>query len=307
MAIKTLTHNNALTWINIDQVDAEAKAYLAKHHAFHPLDLEDVETEQQTPKVDVYRDYIFVVFLFPHWDPDIRAVVANEIDMFIGENYVITIQSTKSKELKNLFYRCMNSSNVQEEWMSRGSGYLLYSVLEAMFHNTRPILNNIGKQIASLERQIFSGNQQSSAILELGNQRRNVLSFRRIVEPERQLIGTIANAQKPFLSPELHIYFDDITDYANNLWSIVNAYKDTLDGLHVTVESLLNRRVNKVISALTVISVALLPLNLLSGIYGMNIDRLPFAHNPTMVWGMFAALSTIIIAIIIVMKRQKWL
>jgi magnesium transporter len=165
----------------------------------------------------------------------------------------------------------------------------------------------MGKQIASLERQIFSGNQQSSAILALGTQRRNVLSFRRIIEPERQLLGTIANAQKPFLSPDLHLYFDDVTDYANNLWNIINAYKDTIDGLHVTVESLLNRRVNKIISALTVISVALLPLNLLSGIYGMNIDGLPFAHTPSLVWGMFAALSVVIIALIIIMKRQKWL
>jgi Mg2+ and Co2+ transporter CorA len=87
----------------------------------------------------------------------------------------------------------------------------------------------------------------------------------------------------------------------------VNAYKDTIDGLHVTVESLLNRRVNKIISALTVISVGLLPLNLLSGIYGMNIAGLPFAENPMWVWTMFAGLSAIIIAIIIIMKRQKWL
>lgn len=307
MAIKTLVHNK-LTWTSIDQVDAEAMNFLKKEHPrFHPLDFEDVETEQQTPKVDVYKDYLFIVLQFPHWDAESKTVVPHEIDIFIGDNYLITIQSTRSKELKNFFYRCMNNENVKDEWMTRNSGYLLYEVIDALFHNTRPILNNIGKNLTALEQEIFSGNQQSRAILGLGMHRRNILNFRRIVDPERQIISSLPNHQKSFLGAELEIYFEDITDYLNNLWSVVNSYKDTIDGLHVTVESLLNRRVNKVISALTVISVALLPLNLLSGIYGMNIDGLPFANNPAWVWGMFGGLATIIIALIFIMKRQKWL
>lgn len=307
MAIKTLTHNK-LTWISIDQVDAKAMNFLKKEYPhFHSLDFEDVETEQQTPKVDVYKDYLFIVLQFPHWDAESKMVIPHEIDIFIGDNFLITIQSTRSKELKDFFYGCMNNESVKEEWMIKNSGYLLYEVMDALFHNTRPILNNIGKNLNMLEQEIFSGNRQSRAILGLGVYRRNILNFRRIVDPERQIISSLPNHQKSFLGAELKIYFEDITDYLNNLWSIVNAYKDAIDGLHVTVESLLNRRVNKIISALTVISVSILPLNLLSGIYGMNIDGLPFAHNPAWVWGMFGGLSIIIIALILIMKRQEWL
>lgn len=306
MAIKRLTHDK-LTWVNIDQIDDEARAHLREQYAFHPLDLEDIETEQLTPKVDAYKDYLFIVLQFPQWDANDRTVVAQEIDLFIGDNFLITVQKNKSKELKNFFYRCMNNESVKTDWMGQSSGYLLYELVESLFHSTRPILNNIGKNISALEKKIFSGNQQSGAILELGMQRRNVLNFRRILDPERQIISSMYNYQKPFLGPELHIYFEDIADYLNNLWSIVNAYKDTIDGLHVTVESLLNRRINKIISTLTIISVSLLPLNLLSGIYGMNIAGLPFANDPKWVWIMFAGMSLVIIAIILIMKRQKWL
>lgn len=306
MAIKILSHNK-LTWVNIDQVDDEARKYLREHHSFHPLDMEDVETEQHAPKIDAYKEYLFIVLQFPQWDAAEKTVMAQEIDMFIGNNYLVTIQKTKSKEVKNFFYRCMNNQSVKDDWMNQTSGYLLYELIESLFHSTRPILNNIGKNISALEQEIFSGNQQSRAILGLGMHRRNVLNFRRILDPERQIMSSLYNYQKPFLGPELHIYFEDITDYLNNLWSIVNAYKDTIDGLHVTVESLLNRRVNKVISALTIISVSLLPLNLLSGIYGMNIAGLPFANDPIWVWAMFAVLAAMILAIIFIMKRQKWL
>src|SRR3989338_7539543 len=165
MPIKTLTHNN-LTWTVIDQVDAEAKTYLRDEHRFHLLDLEDVETPQQIPKMDVYKEYIFLVLQIPQWDEETQTVVAQEIDLFVGENYLISIQSTRSKELKNFFYRCLGNKTIQEECMNNSSGYLLYRLLEALFHTTRPVLNHFGKDISSLEQKIFSGNQQSSAILE---------------------------------------------------------------------------------------------------------------------------------------------
>jgi magnesium transporter len=308
MAITTITSNN-VSWSNIDELDAEAKAFLTKDHSFHPLDLEDVEARQQTPKMDVYKNYVFLVLQLPYWDPATRAITTQEIDIFAGKSYVITIQNSPPKELREFLSHCMNSPAIRDEWMNHGSGFLLYQILEALFHNTRPILNNLGKHIAALEEQIFSGNQQSGAILDLGIYRRDVLSFRRILDPERQIILSLSNVMPPFLvlDEPLQNYFDDINDYLNNMWAVVNSYKDTIDGLHVTVESLINRRINKIISSLTIISVSLLPLNLLSGIYGMNLESLPFADEPRRVWAMFAGLSAIIIAAILFMKRKKWL
>ncbi|HYE59833.1 MAG TPA: magnesium transporter CorA family protein [Candidatus Kapabacteria bacterium] len=308
MAIKTLKEQN-LTWINIDTVNDEALAFLKGNYSFHPLDLEDIQSEQQTPKIDAYKNYLFVVMQFPQWQAATNTVVAHEVDIFIGENYLITIQREKSKELKSLFYRCMNNRKVRSDWMSGSSGYLLYHIIEELLHNAHPILNHIGKHISSLENEIFAAEPNSIVIRELAIERRNVLSFRRILDPERYVISSLKNTPKPFLPQQadegLTIYFDNIQDYLSNMWAVVESYKETINGLHITVESLINRRTNKIISTLTMISVSFMPLTLLSGLYGMNIDHLPFAHEPHYVWLMYLGLFAVIVLTIFIMRRKR--
>ena len=191
--------------------------------------------------------------------------------------------------------------------MTGSSGHLLYKLLEALYRNTQPVLNQMGKQLYAIEEQIFAGEHDPKLVRELGMHRRNVLHFRRILDPQRYLVSTLSHTRRDFLEESLGLYFDDVTDYLNKLWAIINTYRDTVDGLHVTVESLINHRTNRVIGALTVISVALLPLTLLSGIYGMNIINLPFAQQPIFVWGIFGVLGLFILIVIAVMKKKKWL
>lgn len=306
MPIKVIKQQN-LTWVNVDNVDNEALKYLRDNYNFHHLDLEDIQGESETPKIDVYKNYLFIVLQFPHWNSDTLTVMPVEIDVFVGENYLITIQHSKTKEMKNFFYRCMKNKKIKGDWMSQSSGYLLYKLMEALFRNSQPILNNIGKRLNELEKAVFEGEQDTQIIKLLAIHRRNILHYRRILDPQRYLVATLSHTRKPFLDENLSLYFDDVNDYLSKLWAIIETYKDAINGLHVTVESLINQRTNKVIGALTVISVSLLPLTLLSGIYGMNISGLPFAKNPSFVWGMFLTLAVGIVVLIVVMRKRKWL
>jgi len=306
MSIKTIKQGK-LTWVNIDKVDDTVFAYLKDNYNFHHLDIEDLSTEQQTPKIDTYDDYLFIILQFPQWSAQSQSIVPHEIDMFVGENYLITIQNARSKELKNFFYRCMNNPKVKAEWMSGSSGYLLYAIIESLFHQTRPIMNKLGKDILFVEQTIFNDEQNSHIVKKLAVIRRNVLSFRRIIDPQKYLTATLSHTRKTFMEEHLSIYFDNVTDYLNKIWTISSTYQDTVSGLHVTVESLINQKTNKVIGALTVISVSLLPLTLLSGIYGMNIVGLPWAQNPKWVWAMFGIMAGIIVAIIMYMRQKKWI
>lgn len=305
MAIKEIKKNN-LSWINIDRVDEEAITYLKQHFNFHQLDLDDIQSESQTPKIDVYKNYLFLVLQFPQWQGESKQVKTYELDLFVGPDYLVTIQHTKSKEIKNFFYRCMNNRKINQEWLSQSSGFLLYKLIEALFHQTRPILNTIGRQISKIENDIFGGEQTTSEIMELALHRTNMLTFRRIIDPQRYLMSNLSHTRLPFLDESLSLYFDNLRDYLDKLWSVVETYKETIAGLHLTVESILTRRTNKIITVLTVLSASLLPLTLLSGIYGMNIS-LPFAQTPGVVWLMFLVLLGIIFGAIGIMKKHHWL
>lgn len=306
MAIKTLTTEH-LTWINIDQVNNEALNFLRSKYNFHHLDLEDVQGESQTPKIDTYKNYLFMVVQFPHWNASLKQVQSHELNVFIGDGYLITIQHNKSKEMKNFFYRCMKNKSVKKDWMSASSGYLLYRLLESLFKNVRPMLNKMGRGLQEIETTVFDETPNSETVKQLAIHRRAVLAFRRTIDPQRYLIANLSHVRKPFLNEETSLYFDDISDYLNKTWVIVDAYRDSIQGLHVTVESLLTQRTNKVISILTVISVGLLPFTVLASIYGMNIDNLPFAHHPYGVWAMFGGLMILTIVLMVVMKKKRWL
>ncbi len=306
MAVKELTQGN-LTWINISSVDQAAISYLKEHFKFHHLDLEDIQSESQTPKIDVYKNYLFLVLHFPQWKSQSKKIITHEVDFFVGDNYLITVQHGKNKEIKNFFYRCMNNRKVKSTWMSQSSGFLLYQLLQALFGETRSLLNTIGKQVDGVENEIFAGEEDLHIIKLLAMHRRNVLTLRRMLDPQRYLMSNLSHIRKPFLDESLSIYFDDVKDYLDKLWAIIESYKETIDGLHITVESIINQKTNKVIGALTVISVALLPLTLFSGIYGMNIVGLPFAQHPLGVWAMFGGLTLVILLIIAIMKKRKWL
>jgi len=305
MAIKEIKKRD-LTWVNIDRVDDASIKYLKDHYSFHPLDLEDIQSESQTPKIDVYKNYLFLVLHIPQWKAAKEHVSSHELNIFVGKGFLITIQHTKNKEIKNFFYRCMNNKKINKEWLAQGSDFLLYKLIESLFHQSRPMLNKIGRQISSIETEIFDGQQDIEEIRELAIYRRNVLNFRRIIDPQRYLMSNLAHTRKPFFDDSMALYFDNMRDYLDKLWAIVEGYKETISGLHLTVESMVTHRTNKTITLLTVMSAALLPLTLLSGIYGMNID-LPFSTTPNVVWGMFLLILFGIFAILYKMHRSKLL
>jgi len=296
-----------LTWTNISNVNEEALKFLKDNFKFHHLDIADIKSESQNPKLDTYKDYLFLVVHFPQWNAKTKKVTSHEIDIFLGPNFLITIQHGKNKEVKNFFYRSMNNRKTRNEWIDKSSGYLLYKILEELFSQSRLMIDSLGKQISNIENEVFNDSQDLDLIRELAMHRRNVLNIKRILDPQRFIVASLSNIRKPFLDESLSIYFDDIKDYLDKLWVIVDSYKETIDGLHITVESLINQKTNKVITYLTVISVALLPLTLLSGIYGMNIESLPYAHIPIFVCGLFAAILMLILGMISLMRRKKLL
>lgn len=304
MPIKTIKAKG-LTWYNIDDPNKDTVDFLREHFKFHPLDLKDVLGEAQHPKIDSYKNYHFIVLHFPGLHKDKNQITDNEIDIFIGSDYLITVQKKRYKVLKDTFFRLLGNQKLKKEYMEGGSGFLLYRILEILYHQSNQVLNYINHNVRHVEHNVFE--QDKNVVKELAILRRQILNFRGIIDPQRIIIHHLTTIKRDYLSEEMSPYFDDINDYLNKIWMISTNYKEIIDGMHETNESLISNRTNQVIKVLTVISVALLPLTLLSGIYGMNIEGLPWSHHPQIVWGIYAVLFVTIILSIMYFKKKKWL
>lgn len=292
-------------WVHLDGDAADVGAYLREQFKFHPLDIEDVTTPHQRPKVDLYKYYLFLIAVFPYFDADEKHKVrGHEVDIFLTADTLVTIAKKPFPALTALFERVAESGKLQHSWLERSPAFLLYKLLEIFFRDTNGVITLLTRRLAEVEHDIYE-NESRGVTRELAFVRRAVLALRRIIDPQRVTITALTDTKRSLIPAELIPYFDNIQDYLEKFWVEADSLRDVTDGLHLTNEALVSQHTNRIIKILTVFSVSLLPLTLLSGIYGMNLDHLPYAEEPIVVWGLFGGLAVIIIGIIVWLYRQE--
>jgi magnesium transporter len=261
---------NGLTWINLSSPDAESAESLAERFGWHPLDIEDVLSKRQRPKIDEYPDYLFVVLHFPVYDKAIQRLNAAELDVFLGPGYLVTLPNVELLPVTRLFQRCLDDEQLREDLFSKRSGYLLYHVLDDLFDYCFPILDKIGHKLDTVEDDMFEGRAEE-VVRDISNVKQEIISYRKIIKPERSTLRVLERRAERFLPEELDVYFDDIVDSAERIWDLLDNYKEVVEGLESTNESVISHRQNDILRVLTIFSVVLLPLTLITGIFGMNV------------------------------------
>jgi magnesium transporter len=261
-----------LRWVKIEHPTAVEQAWLEEHFDFHALDFEDVLSRNQRPKIDVYDDYLFIVLHFPIFDPAAGRLGAGELDLFVGPGYLVSIPNQPLQPVEYLFERCRQKEEMREQLFSRGSGYLLYRIVDDAFDYCFPMLRKIGNKLDTLEEEIFEGRSEE-VVRDISNVKQEIINFRRVIRPERPVLRDLEKVKERYLAPEidLEIYFDDIVDANERIWDVLENYKEVIEALEDTNESVISHRVNDILRVLTSISVIVLPLTFIASLWGMNV------------------------------------
>ena len=296
---------NGLTWINLSSPDLEGSEALADRFTWHPLDIEDVLSKRQRPKIDEYADYLFVVLHFPVYDKTVQRLNAAELDLFLGPGYLVTLPNVELLPVTRLFQRCTDDEELREDLFSKGSGYLLYHVLDDLFDYCFPILDKIGHKLDTVEDEMFEGRAEE-VVRDISNVKQEIISYRKIIKPERSTLRVLERRTKPFLPEELDVYFDDIVDSAERIWDLLDNYKEVVEGLESTNESVISHRQNEVLRLLTVFSVIILPLTLISGVFGMNV-HFPGEGTVAAFWVIAGVMLAVMAGMIGFFRYKRWL
>ncbi len=294
-----------LTWVNIEGPTERETEYLAANYHFHPLDLDDCLSRIQRPKIDEYKDYLFLVFHFPVFNKEARVTAPGQLAVFIGGNYLITLHKGELKPLVKLFKECQVDAESQQEYFSQGPGYLLYRLIDRLVDYCLPILSKVGDNIEDAEDSIFDDRMRGT-IKEISILRRDIISFRRIIWPMRAVIGSLEAKIRRFSTMDMTVYFGDMVDHVDKIWDALDEYKEVIEGLKDTHDSLATNRTNEIVRILTVIATILLPITVVSSIYGMNIP-LPFQHSDFSLLFVFLVMLAIISGILYFFHRQRWI
>jgi magnesium transporter len=297
-----------LRWIKIDRPGTLEQAWLEENFDFHALDYEDVLSRNQRPKIDIYDDYLFIVLQFPIFDRNARRLGAGELDLFVGADFLITIPNQPLQPVEYLFERCRQKEEIREQLFSRGSGYLLYRLVDDGFDYCFPMLRKIGNKLDVLEEEIFEGHSSQEIVRDLSNVKQEIINFRKVIRPQRPVLRDLEKVKQRYLAPDmdLEIYFDDIVDAHERIWDMLENYKEVIEGLEETNESVISHRLNDILRVLTSISVIVLPLTLLASIWGMNV-KVPGEQNLTAFWAIAGVMVVLLIGMVAFFRKRGWL
>ena len=303
-----IIESDDLSWINIERPNAGDIYGLKDVFPFHELDLEDCLSRVQLPKIDEYPNYLFTVLHFPLFNKKTKLTVSSQVSVFTGSNYVITVHSGNLRPLVRLFNECEKDAQFRATMMvEQSSGMLMYRILDVLVDYCFPIVYKLNAMIDSLEEQIFDS-KDKNLVRNISLLRRDILAYRRITRPQIGLFEILEKTQYSQLgNVDTGVYYGDLADHMRRLWADLDDLKEVIEGLHDTHSSLISNSTTETMRVLTIIATIVLPLTVVSGLYGMNVEPLPFKDTGAGFWFVLGTMGFIASAMILFFKIRRWL
>src|ERR671914_21856 len=294
-----------LRWVNIERPRPADVAWLAERFDFHPLDYEDVLSRNQRPKVDEYDDYLFIVLHFPRYDKSVGRLNAAEVDLFVGPDFLITIPNEPLQPIEYLFERVRTSEELRDSLFSKGSGYLLYKIVDDLVDSSFPMLRKMGNKLERIEEEIFEGNS-AEVVRDISNVKQEIINFRKVVRPQRAAIQDLERNKARYIAEDYDVYFEDINDASERVWDMLENYKEVVEGLESTNESAIAHRSSEIFRVLTAISVIVLPLTLVASVWGMNVG-VPGENDTGAFWSILGGMLALLVGMVAYFPHRGWL
>jgi magnesium transporter len=294
-----------IRWVNIEEPRPSHRAWLEERFDFHPLDYEDVFSRNQRPKIDEYDSYLFIVLYFPRFDKNVGRLNAAELDLFVGPDFLVTLPNQPLQPVEFLFERTRANDELREQWFAKGTGFLLYKIIDACVDASFPMLAKMGNKLERVEDDIFAG-RSKEIVRDISNVKQEIINFRKVVRPQRAVFGDLERTKQRYLAEDLDVYFDDINDASERVWQILETYKETVEALEATNESVLTHQLNDVLRVLTVLTVVFLPLTLIASVFGMNV-RVPDQGEIAGFWIILGVMVAVLVGMVVFFRRRGWL
>jgi len=302
--IRKVSHG-AITWLDVAEPGLAEMEYLRRTFNFHPLALEDCLSQVQLPKLDNYDDYLFLVMHFPQFRRSSRLTEPAQVSFFVSSDYIITVHSGELQPLLKLFSDCENEEKFRSAVFGHDSGHVLYRILADLVASMFPILSIVIKMVDELEAGIFESASAELLTRKLSITRRDILSYRRIVRPQIGVMELLESTEYPFLKVDPDVYFGDLADSMRRIWVELDDLRDMIEGLSGAHISLTSQQTNQVMRVLTIIATIMLPLTVVTGLYGMNV-ALPIEESPWAFWVVLGVMVVIAVGMLTFFRLRRW-
>jgi magnesium transporter len=299
-----LADPTAIVWIDTCGTDNGQAEKLARElFKFHPVTIEDCFQVREHPKLEIFEDYLFVITHGIAAGSTAVSAATVELDVFLGQRYLFTYHEHPSRAVaatRELVERNHGAP------LRRGPGFLLHAILDRQVDNMEPLLDDLEERIQQVEDRVLVKTRDTdlSFLLAL---KRTTLQQRRWMIKQREVMLRLARNEVALVPPAEAVLFRDIYDHLSRMTDMLDSDRELLSSLHETYLSITNLRLGEIMKFLTLFTAVLMPLTVITGIYGMNFDFMPELHEP---WGYGVTLglmAAVAGAVLWFFRRRGWL
>jgi magnesium transporter len=264
---KLIRDHRGLLWVDFLEESPENCLPILESFGFHPLAIDDALQETHTPKLDDWRDYIYIVLNYMHFHGlgDGWEMEVDELDIFLGSNFIVTHHDHSIEAIEEAWVSCDRDPCTLEN----GADHLLYKITDYLVAGYMPIVEKIDAAIDIIEDQVFD-RPSPQTLEQLFTIKRVLLSMRRFLLPQREVLNKLARDDYKVIDPKDRIFFRDIYDHLVRLHDLNESLRDLVSGALDTYLSVVNNRMNEVMKTLTIITTLFMPLAFVTGFFGMN-------------------------------------
>jgi len=305
--MKQKIQNKKIQWINITNPNQKDIKFLKEEHRLCPSILKEYIPKIKRPKVETFENYLFVVVHFPVFNRKTKKTVSVELDVILFEDILITSYTGSFPELKKVFTKCEVDKPVRDYYLEENAICLLYKILDKLIDTRMAMLDHIDDRIDKMEEEIFNGNERKM-VSEIAFVKHDIISFRKIVKPQRVVLESLIRTTTKITDKNLTRVSAEVIGSNVKIWHTLENYKEMIEALEHTNESLLSYKLGDTMKVLTAFSVIVLPLSLIANAFGMNITNgMPFRELPNGFLIIIIIMSFITFVSFLFFKFKRWL
>jgi magnesium transporter len=259
-----------VTWIDVRGIDHRATfERLGEIFNLHPLALEDVVNAPQRPKSDEYPTQQLLITRMANVDEK-GDLQTEQLAILFGKGFVLTVQEEPRMDCLDPVRARIRSGRGSIRRL--GADYLAYALFDAVIDGFYPVLESYGERLEELELMVSDLNRPTTTSTEIFQMKRDLLTLRRAIWPQRDLLSSLLRDHSPHISADTRVYLRDTYDHAVQIIDMVETFREIASGLMDLFMTGVSHRLNEVMKVLTVLSTIFLPMTFIAGVYGMNFD-----------------------------------
>lgn len=300
---EALKDPRSLIWLDMLDIDDNDIDFLMSTFNLHPLTVEDFIMPNARPKIEKFKDYIFMTTfaLVSNGANSEARSKAEELDCVLGNNYLVTFHSGPLNSIAT----CKDRIRKQSPMIRNGADMLLYSILDACVDSYFPVVQKFDDSVDVITDELFKEPNQST-LKKIYYLKNEIIYLKRTVGPQIDVISSIVRGDFELISPANVIYFRNIYDNLVRVNDLISASRDVITGAMEAYTSLLSNRLNEVMKTLTIIATIMMPLTLVASIYGMNFKHMPELNSKFGYPAVITIMVTITVSMLLYFKRRKW-